>query len=183
MGSEAEGWSPPYVASGKRKRTSQASRAPRRPPALVSGSPEVAGTAVAPTDLRVSPAAPSPGDFWAVACSRVSPTGRVSFRSRPLGSPVPWRPVVLLNVSVGPGKATLTHFRFGPQGRKAKDIIGAARAHLARMIGGEPQDIVFTSGGTEVSGRGPRAAEGGSFVAPFLYKTERRSVSLFCTLA
>ncbi|XP_015443348.1 selenocysteine lyase isoform X2 [Pteropus alecto] len=34
-------------------------------------------------------------------------------------------------------------------GRKAKDIISAARANLAKMIGGEPQDIVFTSGGTE----------------------------------
>ncbi|XP_036092360.1 selenocysteine lyase isoform X2 [Rousettus aegyptiacus] len=36
-----------------------------------------------------------------------------------------------------------------PAGRKAKDIISAARANLAQMIGGEPQDIVFTSGGTE----------------------------------
>ncbi|ELK14378.1 Selenocysteine lyase [Pteropus alecto] len=36
-----------------------------------------------------------------------------------------------------------------PAGRKAKDIISAARANLAKMIGGEPQDIVFTSGGTE----------------------------------
>ncbi|XP_006529808.1 selenocysteine lyase isoform X4 [Mus musculus] len=34
-------------------------------------------------------------------------------------------------------------------GRKAKDIINAARASLAKMIGGKPQDIIFTSGGTE----------------------------------
>ncbi|KAK7813387.1 hypothetical protein U0070_007956 [Myodes glareolus] len=34
-------------------------------------------------------------------------------------------------------------------GRKAKDIINTARASLAKMIGGKPQDIVFTSGGTE----------------------------------
>ncbi|XP_029394623.1 selenocysteine lyase isoform X2 [Mus pahari] len=34
-------------------------------------------------------------------------------------------------------------------GRKAKDIINAARASLAKMIGGNPQDIIFTSGGTE----------------------------------
>nr|XP_007965023.2 selenocysteine lyase isoform X4 [Chlorocebus sabaeus] len=36
-----------------------------------------------------------------------------------------------------------------PAGRKAKDIINAARESLAKMIGGKPQDIIFTSGGTE----------------------------------
>lgn len=36
-----------------------------------------------------------------------------------------------------------------PAGRKAKDIIGAARESLAKMIGGSARDIVFTSGGTE----------------------------------
>ncbi|XP_010345548.3 selenocysteine lyase isoform X5 [Saimiri boliviensis] len=36
-----------------------------------------------------------------------------------------------------------------PAGRKAKDIIKAARESLAKMIGGKPQDIIFTSGGTE----------------------------------
>ncbi|XP_058389280.1 selenocysteine lyase isoform X2 [Diceros bicornis minor] len=36
-----------------------------------------------------------------------------------------------------------------PAGRKAKDIINAARKNLAKMIGGKPQDIIFTSGGTE----------------------------------
>uniref|UniRef100_A0A8C9DFL9 Selenocysteine lyase n=1 Tax=Prolemur simus TaxID=1328070 RepID=A0A8C9DFL9_PROSS len=34
-------------------------------------------------------------------------------------------------------------------GRKAKDIINAARESLAKMVGGAPQDIIFTSGGTE----------------------------------
>ncbi|XP_023577822.1 selenocysteine lyase isoform X1 [Octodon degus] len=34
-------------------------------------------------------------------------------------------------------------------GQKAKDIITASREALARMLGGKPQDIVFTSGGTE----------------------------------
>ncbi|XP_070929774.1 selenocysteine lyase isoform X2 [Macaca nemestrina] len=34
-------------------------------------------------------------------------------------------------------------------GRKAKDTINAARESLAKMIGGKPQDIIFTSGGTE----------------------------------
>ncbi|XP_047400920.1 selenocysteine lyase isoform X3 [Sciurus carolinensis] len=34
-------------------------------------------------------------------------------------------------------------------GKKAKDIISAARETLANMIGGKPQDIIFTSGGTE----------------------------------
>lgn len=36
-----------------------------------------------------------------------------------------------------------------PAGRKAKDIINTAREHVAKMIGGKPQDVVFTSGGTE----------------------------------
>ncbi|XP_006893573.1 PREDICTED: selenocysteine lyase [Elephantulus edwardii] len=34
-------------------------------------------------------------------------------------------------------------------GRRAKDIINAARENLAKMIGGKPQEIIFTSGGTE----------------------------------
>ncbi|KAM5229425.1 selenocysteine lyase [Ctenodactylus gundi] len=34
-------------------------------------------------------------------------------------------------------------------GRKAKDIINASRDTLAKMIGGKPQDVIFTSGGTE----------------------------------
>lgn len=37
-----------------------------------------------------------------------------------------------------------------PAGRKAKELIGSARESLARMVGGRPEDIVFTSGGTEV---------------------------------
>ncbi|XP_060007682.1 selenocysteine lyase isoform X3 [Lagenorhynchus albirostris] len=48
-------------------------------------------------------------------------------------------------------------------GRKAKEIINAARENLAKMMGGRPQDMIFTSGGTEVEaahGRGP-----GTFVA------------------
>ncbi|XP_032211211.1 selenocysteine lyase isoform X1 [Mustela erminea] len=36
-----------------------------------------------------------------------------------------------------------------PAGRKAKDIIDTARENVAKMIGGKPQDIIFTSGGTE----------------------------------
>ncbi|XP_062049856.1 selenocysteine lyase isoform X1 [Lepus europaeus] len=36
-----------------------------------------------------------------------------------------------------------------PAGRKAKDIINTAREHVAKMIGGKPRDVVFTSGGTE----------------------------------
>ncbi|XP_027960963.1 selenocysteine lyase isoform X4 [Eumetopias jubatus] len=34
-------------------------------------------------------------------------------------------------------------------GRKAKDIIDTARENVAKMICGKPQDIIFTSGGTE----------------------------------
>ncbi|NXD16976.1 SCLY lyase, partial [Nothocercus nigrocapillus] len=36
-------------------------------------------------------------------------------------------------------------------GRRAKEIIGSARESLARMVGGRPEDIVFTSGGTEAN--------------------------------
>ncbi|KAM9128043.1 selenocysteine lyase isoform 2-T3 [Pangshura tecta] len=36
-------------------------------------------------------------------------------------------------------------------GRKAKEIINEARESLARMVGGRPQDIIFTSGGTEAN--------------------------------
>ncbi|KAM8788827.1 selenocysteine lyase isoform 2-T2 [Rhynchonycteris naso] len=36
-----------------------------------------------------------------------------------------------------------------PAGRKAKEIISAARESLAKMIGGDPRDVIFTSGGTE----------------------------------
>ncbi|KFM11369.1 Selenocysteine lyase, partial [Aptenodytes forsteri] len=38
-----------------------------------------------------------------------------------------------------------------PAGRKAKELIGSARESLARMVGGRPEDIVFTSGGTEAN--------------------------------
>ncbi|XP_059678696.1 selenocysteine lyase [Gavia stellata] len=38
-----------------------------------------------------------------------------------------------------------------PAGRKAKELIGGARESLARMLGGRPEDIVFTSGGTEAN--------------------------------
>ncbi|NWI90540.1 SCLY lyase, partial [Pitta sordida] len=38
-----------------------------------------------------------------------------------------------------------------PAGRKAKDVIGGARESLARMVGARPEDIVFTSGGTEAN--------------------------------
>ncbi|XP_049658184.1 selenocysteine lyase isoform X1 [Accipiter gentilis] len=38
-----------------------------------------------------------------------------------------------------------------PAGRKAKELIGCARESLARMVGGRPEDIVFTSGGTEAN--------------------------------
>ncbi|NXY25265.1 SCLY lyase, partial [Atrichornis clamosus] len=38
-----------------------------------------------------------------------------------------------------------------PAGRKAKELIGSARECLARMLGGRPEDIIFTSGGTEAN--------------------------------
>ncbi|NWR94610.1 SCLY lyase, partial [Furnarius figulus] len=38
-----------------------------------------------------------------------------------------------------------------PAGRKAKELIGSARDSLARMVGARPEDIVFTSGGTEAN--------------------------------
>uniref|UniRef100_A0A803W3X9 Selenocysteine lyase n=1 Tax=Ficedula albicollis TaxID=59894 RepID=A0A803W3X9_FICAL len=38
-----------------------------------------------------------------------------------------------------------------PAGRKAKELISSARESLARMLGGRPEDIIFTSGGTEAN--------------------------------
>ncbi|NXG08496.1 SCLY lyase, partial [Sakesphorus luctuosus] len=38
-----------------------------------------------------------------------------------------------------------------PAGRKAKELISSARESLARMVGARPEDIVFTSGGTEAN--------------------------------
>ncbi|NXU12943.1 SCLY lyase, partial [Pardalotus punctatus] len=38
-----------------------------------------------------------------------------------------------------------------PAGKKAKELIGSARESLARMLGGQPEDIIFTSGGTEAN--------------------------------
>ncbi|KAE8604571.1 hypothetical protein XENTR_v10014744 [Xenopus tropicalis] len=36
-------------------------------------------------------------------------------------------------------------------GCKAKELIDTARAHVAKMVGGKPEDIIFTSGGTEAN--------------------------------
>ncbi|XP_060096845.1 selenocysteine lyase isoform X1 [Heteronotia binoei] len=36
-------------------------------------------------------------------------------------------------------------------GQRAKEIISEARQSLARMVGGQPQDIIFISGGTEAN--------------------------------
>ncbi|XP_075425627.1 selenocysteine lyase isoform X2 [Ascaphus truei] len=36
-------------------------------------------------------------------------------------------------------------------GCKAKQLIDTARANIARMLGGKPEDIIFTSGGTEAN--------------------------------
>ncbi|NXS60638.1 SCLY lyase, partial [Brachypteracias leptosomus] len=36
-----------------------------------------------------------------------------------------------------------------PAGRRAKELVSSARESLARMVGGRPEDIIFTSGGTE----------------------------------
>ncbi|NXL95401.1 SCLY lyase, partial [Alectura lathami] len=38
-----------------------------------------------------------------------------------------------------------------PAGRKAKELIESARESLARLVGGRPEDIIFTSGGTEAN--------------------------------
>lgn len=39
-------------------------------------------------------------------------------------------------------------------GTKSKNSIAEARQHIALMIGGKPEDIIFTSGGTEVCDMG-----------------------------
>ncbi|KAG8445404.1 hypothetical protein GDO86_010258 [Hymenochirus boettgeri] len=36
-------------------------------------------------------------------------------------------------------------------GCRAKQLIDLARAHLAKMVGGKPEDVIFTSGGTEAN--------------------------------
>ncbi|NP_001087800.1 selenocysteine lyase [Xenopus laevis] len=36
-------------------------------------------------------------------------------------------------------------------GCKAKELIDTARARIAKMVGGKPEDIIFTSGGTEAN--------------------------------
>lgn len=41
-----------------------------------------------------------------------------------------------------------------PAGKKAKELIESARESLARLVGGRPEDIIFTSGGTEVRAPG-----------------------------
>ncbi|XP_031452452.1 selenocysteine lyase isoform X2 [Phasianus colchicus] len=38
-----------------------------------------------------------------------------------------------------------------PAGKKAKELIESARESLARLVGGRPEDIIFTSGGTEAN--------------------------------
>ncbi|NXI45115.1 SCLY lyase, partial [Galbula dea] len=38
-----------------------------------------------------------------------------------------------------------------PTGRRAKELVDRARESLARMVGGRPEDIIFTSGGTEAN--------------------------------
>ncbi|XP_030810403.1 selenocysteine lyase [Camarhynchus parvulus] len=38
-----------------------------------------------------------------------------------------------------------------PGGSKAKELISSARQSLAKMLGGRPEDIIFTSGGTEAN--------------------------------
>ncbi|KAM6305022.1 selenocysteine lyase [Aegotheles albertisi] len=53
-----------------------------------------------------------------------------------------------------------------PAGRKAKELIGSARESLARMVGARPEDIVFTSGGTEANNMVIHSACGHRRAAP-----------------
>uniref|UniRef100_A0A8C3SKH2 Selenocysteine lyase n=1 Tax=Chelydra serpentina TaxID=8475 RepID=A0A8C3SKH2_CHESE len=48
-------------------------------------------------------------------------------------------------------KTTRSTVYIDPTGRKAKEIINEARESLAQMVVGRPQDIIFTSGGTEAN--------------------------------
>ena len=43
-------------------------------------------------------------------------------------------------------------------GRRAREAVEAARAQVAALIGAEPQEIVFTSGGTEANNLAIRGA-------------------------
>ncbi|NXK91628.1 SCLY lyase, partial [Formicarius rufipectus] len=50
-----------------------------------------------------------------------------------------------------PGRGAARAAGSPPTGRKAKELIDSARESLARMVGARPEDIVFTSGGTEAN--------------------------------
>lgn len=78
--------------------------------------------------------------------------------------------VLRLLVAVVSLAATVTNFHLGPQGRKAKEIISAARENLAKMIGGKPQELIFTSGGTEVRLSRNRVCGGSCAGTFFLFK-------------
>ncbi|XP_077205389.1 selenocysteine lyase isoform X2 [Paroedura picta] len=63
----------------------------------------------------------------------------------------PLAPEVIQSVSEAMREAWGNPSSFYAAGQRAKEIINEARQSLARMVGGQPQDIIFTSGGTEAN--------------------------------
>ncbi|MEK6608411.1 MAG: aminotransferase class V-fold PLP-dependent enzyme, partial [Myxococcota bacterium] len=45
-------------------------------------------------------------------------------------------------------------------GRRARELVEQARAEVAALVGATPDEIVFTSGGTEANNLALRAARG-----------------------
>jgi cysteine desulfurase len=70
-----------------------------------------------------------------------------------------------------------------PYGRRAHALVEQARAQVARLLGSEPQQLVFTSGATEAANlallglvRGCRARAGGGEVHVICARTEHKAV-------
>jgi cysteine desulfurase len=49
------------------------------------------------------------------------------------------------------------------EGRAARGLVEAARAKVAALVGGEPEDVIFTSGGTEANALALAAQPGGAW--------------------
>ncbi|AKT42210.1 cysteine desulfurase family protein [Chondromyces crocatus] len=76
-------------------------------------------------------------------------TGHPLYFDYNASTPVPprVRAAVLRALEEGFGNPSAAH----PYARRARDMVERARIQVARLIGAEPEEIVFTSGGTEAS--------------------------------
>lgn len=85
-------------------------------------------------------------------------------------------------MTAGFGNAAASH----PEGLRARRAIDDARAHVARLIGAEPDEIWFTSGGTEsnnwaIEGTLLRAPTGHACVSAIEHKSVLRSAEYLGT--